>query len=185
MKRLLVFTLAVLFTTALLLISMTLHAHQTSPDPNTPHGYVTSVSRSGWGTHNPNAGGDVWVHDFVWHGQEAIAVHYIYFVNYEDHKLNYTYRFDFAVHWLWKNTGTVRETFYATDPRVDKVDGSLAPNGLLETSSHSSYDAAPHKLWEGEKLKAEAQTIITFWEPGTNNAFDELSVPDDIKLTIQ
>lgn len=124
------------------------------------------------------------MHDFVWHGQEAIAVHYIYLVNYEEHTLKYTYRFDFAVHWLWKETETVQATFHSTDPRVDKVDGSLVPNGLLETRSHSSYDAAPHKLWTGEKLKADAQTVITFWKPGTNNAFDELAVPDDIKLTI-
>lgn len=174
-------TLAVLFATVGLLIPLT-YGHNTGSNG---HNYVNSFSFSGRGNHVDvdKVSGDVWVHDFVWQEQEAIAVHYIYLVNYEAHTVNYGYRFDFSVHWLWKRSERVRETLFATNP-FNLTRGRLAPTRVFEARAHNSYDISPHNFWSGEKFKADAQTVITFWKENVDNQ-GELSVPANVSYTIR
>ena len=173
-------TLAVLFATVGLLIPLT-YGHSTGSNG---HNYVNSFSFSGRGNHVDvdRVSGDVWVHDFVWQEQEAIAAHYIYLVNYEAHTVNYGYRFDFSVHWLWKRTGQVRDTLFATNPR-NLTQGRLAPNRVFEARTHNSYDISPHNFWIGEKFKADAQTVIAFWKENLDNQ-GELSISANVSYTI-
>ena len=158
-------TRTTLKTLTLLLAALTylmtpsiLDAHVTDPSRPDGHGYVKIASGDGnFGEHHPNVVAYAVVHDMVWQGQEAFAVHYTYIRNDEQHAINYGYRFDFKVHWLWKRTETVRATLFSTDP-FEVTQGTLDPGDPpLEISNfHNSYDISPHKFEAGEKFAADA-----------------------------
>lgn len=180
MKTLIWKTLVILFAVGIIPISIDAHTTTDSPDPNTEHGYVTW--RNDWGP-SDNWGADVYagaaVHDMIWIGRHAYAVHKVSVWNFLDIALDYAVKFEFRVVRLGQGGGFLAAIY---NPPIVFEQGIVPANDEFHWGDyHNDYELTGE--WEeGDRFRVEARTVVAVWEDIDDQ--DEWAIYDYVDLTI-
>lgn len=172
--------LIILLTVGIIPITIDAHTTTNSPDPTTEHGYVTW--KYDWGP-SSNWGGDVYagaaVHDMVWIGQHAYAVHQVNVWNFLVRDLDYAVKFEFRVIRLGRRGGWGGVLY---NPPIVFEQGIVpACREFHWEDYHHDYELEGN-FFDGDKIRAEARTVIALWEDIDDQ--DEWSALDSVDLTI-